>query len=165
MIDGVAGQLSLPLAPQAMGRLPPAGTNFNDTGSHYYEVYETSDNRYLAIGALEPKFYETVLDRLASIIGSRPLSDWTKIFDVAQACVSPVLELDEAVAHPHAVARGTFIEQHGLIQPGVARRFSRTPGAIASAAPVTGAHTDEILTDLASSSAEIAMPRNSGVVA
>ena len=189
MIDGVAGQLSLPLAHQAMGRLSPVGTNFNDTGSRYYEVYETSDNRYLAIGALEPKFYETVLDRLglaertdlpdqndrsgwpmmkelfASIIGSRPLSDWTQIFDGAEACVSPVLELDEAVTHPHAVARGTFIEQDGLMQPGVAPRFSRTPGAIASAAPVTGAHTDEILTELAYSSAEIAMLRNSGVVA
>lgn len=64
MIDGVAGQLSLPLAYQAMGRLKPAGTNFNDSGAHFYEIYETADSRYLSIGALEPKFYAAVLERL-----------------------------------------------------------------------------------------------------
>lgn len=64
VIDGVAGQLSLPLAYQAMGRLKPAGTNFNDSGAHFYEIYETADSRYLSIGALEPKFYAAVLERL-----------------------------------------------------------------------------------------------------
>ena len=64
MIDGVAGQLALPLAHREMGRLGAAGTNFNHTGSHYYEVYETSDHRYLAIGALEPFQHDRVELRL-----------------------------------------------------------------------------------------------------
>jgi alpha-methylacyl-CoA racemase len=64
MVDGVAGQLSLPLGRAAMGGLRPAGENFNDSGSHFYEVYETSDGRFIAIGAIEPKFYASVLEVL-----------------------------------------------------------------------------------------------------
>jgi alpha-methylacyl-CoA racemase len=189
MIDGVAGQLALPLAHRAMGRLGPPGTNFNDSGAHYYEVYETADHRYLAIGALEPKFYAAVIEHLglaarddlpaqndrtawpemkelfASIIVTRSLDEWTDIFEGVEACVTPVLELDEAVTHPHFAGRGTFVERDGVVQPGVAPRFSRTPGEIGSPAPGTGEHTEEILTEAGYSAQDTARLRASGAVA
>jgi alpha-methylacyl-CoA racemase len=189
MTDGVAGQLALPLAYQALGRLKPAGRNFNDSGSHFYEVYETADGRYLAVGALEPKFYAAVLDGLglagrtdlpdqndssqwpamkelfASIIGGRPLAEWVDTFAGAEACVTPVLELDEAVAHPHNVERGTYVTVGGVVQPGVAPRFSRTPGAVGRAAPGPNEHTDEILGELGLDPARIAALRHDAVIA
>ncbi len=188
MIDGVAGQMALPLAHLAMNRLGPPGTNFNDSGAHYYEVYETADGRHLAVGALEPKFYAEALRGLGladrtdlpgqndaagwpmmkqlftDIIGSRPLADWVDVFDGCESCVSAVLELDEAIADGHAVERGTFVEHDGLIQPGVAPRFSRTPGSIDRPAPATGEHTDEILAELGISAKDIARLRALNVV-
>ena len=189
MIDGVAGQLALPLAHRAMGRLQPPGRNFNDSGSHYYEVYTTADGRHLAVGALEPKFYAATIERLglggrvdlpaqndrsawpmmkelfASVIGAEPLAHWIEVFEGAEACVTPVLDLDEAIEHPHVRGRGCFVESDGVVQPGVAPRFSRTPGAIARAAPATGEHTDEVLAELGCDSDEIARLRDLGVVA
>ena len=147
MVDGVAGQLALPLAHLAMGQLAPAGQNFYDSGAHYYEVYETADDRYLAVGALEPKFYAVTLERLglaertdlprqndrsgwpmmkelfASVIAQRTLAEWVEVFAGAEACVTPVLELDEALTHPHNTERGTYVTHEGVVQPGVAPRF------------------------------------------
>ncbi|MDO8390281.1 MAG: CaiB/BaiF CoA-transferase family protein [Actinomycetota bacterium] len=189
MIDGLAGQLALPLAHRAMGRLAPAGENFYDSGAHYYEVYETADHRYLAVGAIEPKFYAVTLQRLgladrtdlpgqndrsgwpmmkelfASVIEQRTLAEWTAVFDGAEACVTPVLELDEALTHPHALAHGTYVEHEGVVQPGVAPRFSRTPGALDRVPPATGQHTDEVLAELGCSAAEIARLRADGTIA
>ena len=179
MIDGVAGQMALPLAHRAIDRLGPVGTGFMDTGSHYYEVYETADGRYLAVGAVEPKFYAETLRRLGladrddltgqndaagwphmkalftETIKAKSLDEWVTIFDGAQACVSPVLEIDEALAHPHAIERETFVTIDGVTQPGVAPRFSRTPGAVGRQAPATGQHTVEILQELGLTAEEI----------
>jgi alpha-methylacyl-CoA racemase len=189
MVDGVAGQLALPLAHLAMDRLRPAGANFNDTGSHYYDVYETADGRYLAVGAIEPKFYAAVLEVLglagrddlpeqddaagwpmmkelfAAIIGREPLEVWTARFTGVEACVTPVLELDEAVRHPHAVARGTYVDRAGTIEPGVAPRFSRTPGVMGRPAPRAGEHTDEILAELGLGTTEVEALRATGAIA
>ena len=188
MIDGVAGQLSLLFGRAAMGLLKPAGENFNDSGAHFYEVYETADGRFLSVGALEPKFYAAVLDRLglaarddlpdqhdaahwpamkelfSSIIRSRTRDEWVSVFEGAEACVTPVLELDEAVHHPHNVERGTFVEIDGVTQPAVAPRFSRTPGAIGDPPPATGQHTEEILAELGLSQSAIDDLRSDGVV-
>lgn len=188
MVDGVAGQLSLPLAHLAMGTLAPAGRNFYDSGAHYYEVYETADHRYLAVGALEPKFYAVTLERLgladrtdlpkqndrsgwpmmkelfASVIAQRTMAEWVHVFEGAEACVTPVLELDEALAHPHNVQRGTYVEHEGVVQPGVAPRFSRTPGALDRVPPATGQHTDEVLAELGCSADDIARLRADGTV-
>ncbi len=188
MIDGVAGQMALPLAHLAMNWLGPAGTNFNDSGAHYYEVYETADGRYLAVGALEPKFYAEALRGLgladrtdlpeqndsagwprmkqlfSDIIGSRPLAEWAGVFAGSESCVCPVLEVEEAVTDAHAVERGTFVEHAGLIQPGVSPRFSRTPGSLDRAAPATGEHTDEILAELGVSAENIAGLRAVGAI-
>jgi alpha-methylacyl-CoA racemase len=188
MVDGVAGQLALPLAYLAMDRLGPAGTNFNDTGAHYYEVYETADGRYLAVGALEPKFYAAVLEVLglsdrddlpaqddasgwpamkelfAEIISRDTLEVWTKRFADVEACVTPVLELEEALHHPQLSTRGTYVDRNGIAEPGVAPRFSRTPGAIGRPAPAPGEHTDEILAELGLTDSDIASLRTTGAV-
>ncbi|MDO8362172.1 MAG: CaiB/BaiF CoA-transferase family protein [Actinomycetota bacterium] len=189
MIDGVAGQLAMPLAHLAMGRLAPAGSNFYDSGAHYYEVYETADHRFLAVGALEPKFYAVALRLLglgertdlpaqndrsgwptmkelfASTIAQRTLAEWAEVFEGQEACVTPVLELEEALTHPHALAHGTYVEHDGVVQPGVAPRFSRTPGELGRVPPAVGQHTDEVLRELGCDATEIARLRADGTVA
>jgi len=188
MADSVAGQLALPLAHLAMDRLNPPGQNFYDSGSHFYEVYETADGRYLSVGAIEAKFYAVTLQRLgladrtdlpdqndrhgwpmmkelfASVIAQRTLAEWVTVFEGAESCVTPVLELDEALVHPHAVARGTYVEHLGVMQPGVAPRFSRTPGGLHYAPPATGEHTDEVLRELGVDDDEIARLRAAGTI-
>jgi alpha-methylacyl-CoA racemase len=101
----------------------------------------------------------------ASIIAGRTRDEWESAFKGHEACVTPVLELEEAVHHPHHVARGTYVEADGLIQPGVAPRFSRTPGEVSRPAPATGEHTDQILDELGLTPADIAGLRNRSVVA
>lgn len=86
------------------------------------------------------------------------------MFEGAEACVTPMLELDEAVCHPHNVEHGTFVDVDGLVQPGVAPRFSRTPGGIKRSAPATGEHTDEVLNELGLDSIQIAELRSQSVV-
>jgi len=126
------------------------GTNVLDSGAHFYEVYETADGGHVAVGAIEPQFYAELLrllevdpveapqwdrarwpelkQRFAEILRSRTRAEWAALLETADACATPVLTFDEAIAHPHNVARGTFIERDGLTQPAAAPRFSRTPG-------------------------------------
>jgi alpha-methylacyl-CoA racemase len=145
------------------------GVNFLDTGAPYYDVYETSDGRYMAVGAIEPKFYAAFIgllfdgappadlpqhadgedrERVRSVIrdrfSSRTQAEWAKLFDGTDACVAPVVSLAQAPAHPHLAARSTYVSADGIIQPGVAPRFSRTPG---SAGPIElpGTHSRSVL--------------------
>jgi alpha-methylacyl-CoA racemase len=164
MIDGVA----LLMAPFYTGRKSggwgPRGTNVLDTAAPFYEVYETADGKWMAVGALEPQFYAALLDglgltgevdtaaqldrdtwpalkeRFAEIFASKTRAEWDAIFAGRDACVAPALDPVEAVEHPHNVARGTFVAPGGVPQPAPAPRFSRTPGAIAG--PPTGAADD-----------------------
>lgn len=128
------------------------GTNVNDTGAHFYEVYETKDGRYMAVGVAEPQFYGELLrvldipaeempqwdqqrwpefkERLAHVFATKTRDDWTELFETADACTSPVLTWSEAIEHPHNRARDAFVEVDGQPQPAVTPRFSRTPGAI-----------------------------------
>jgi len=144
------------------------GTNMSDTGAHFYEVYETKDGRHVAVGAIEPQFYAELLRgleldatslpaqmdrsswpemkrRLAEIFRTRTRDDWERVFSGKDACVSPVLAPAEAARHPHAVARGSFCEPGGVLQPAPVPRFSRTPGAIASAPAIPGPIADSAL--------------------
>lgn len=153
MVDGAA----LLFAPFYTGRLTggwgPRGTNFLDTGAHFYNVYETSDRRYVAVGAVEPEFYAEFVRRLgldgdadfapehqydrdrwpalkrrlADVFRSRTRDEWVALFEGSDACVAPVLAPEEAPSHPHHRARGTFTSVGGLPQPAPAPRFSRTP--------------------------------------
>ncbi|MGH3980930.1 MAG: CaiB/BaiF CoA transferase family protein, partial [Pseudonocardiaceae bacterium] len=126
------------------------GVNLLDTGAPFYDVYETSDGGYMAVGALEPKFYAEFVsllgladanrddpagwpalrERIAVAFKARSRDEWTAVFDGSDACVAPVLAMGEAPSHPQLAARGTFAEVGGLTVPGPAPRFSRTPGAV-----------------------------------
>lgn len=125
------------------------GVNMLDTGAPYYEVYETSDGKYMAVGAIEPQFYAELLTGLGladadlpaqndvanwpkleqiftDTFKSRTRDEWTKIFDGTDACTSPVLDFGEAPADPHMAARANLVEIDGVTQAQVAPRFSRT---------------------------------------
>jgi alpha-methylacyl-CoA racemase len=144
-----------------------------DTGAHFYDTYETSDGKYMAVGAIEPQFYaelrrlagladDTDLDaqmnfgewpalkgRVAAAFKARTRDEWTAIFDGTDACVSPVLSMAEAPLHPHNAARETFVEASGVVQPAAAPRYSATPArAPVMATGEAGADTEAVLNAL-----------------
>jgi alpha-methylacyl-CoA racemase len=86
-------------------------------------------------------------ERFAEVIATRTRDEWAKVFDGTDACVAPVLDIDEAPEHPHNVARGTFVERFGAVQAAPAPRFSRTPAALDRPPAFPGQHTDEVLAD------------------
>jgi alpha-methylacyl-CoA racemase len=171
MVDGAALQLATTLGMRAQGRWQgEPGTNVSDSGAPFYEVYECADGRFVAVGALETPFWnefvkrlgippDSLLDRdnpatwpegkrrLAEVFRSRSRDEWATVFDGSDACVSPVLSLDEAPHHPHAEARSAFIDIGGTIQPAPAPRFSKTPAATPSPPPQRGADTEDVLRD------------------
>jgi alpha-methylacyl-CoA racemase len=168
IVDGAAHLLAAIHTLLGSGRwVDRRGSNMLDGGTPYYAVYETSDGRHMAVGALEPKFYAELVrlleldvnpadqhDRerwpglrtaLAEAFGARTQAEWTEVFDGTDACVAPVVGLREAAAHPHIADRGSIVEVDGVLQPGMAPRFSAHPVAAPPAAPVPGQHTKEVL--------------------
>jgi len=171
MVDGAALQLATTLGMRAQGRWPgEPGSNISDSGAPFYEVYECADGRFVAVGALETPFWNEFVkrlgispdslpdrddpatwpegkQRLAEVFRSRSRDEWAAVFERSDACVSPVLSLDEAPHHPHAVARSAFIDIAGTVQPAPAPRFSKTPAATPTPPPQRGADTEDVLRD------------------
>ncbi len=149
MVDGAA-LLTAPLhGLHAAGLWSEApGTNLLDSGAHFYEVYPTSDGRHIAVGAIESQFYRRLLElleipidempqwdrqrwpqfkrRLAELFATRSAAAWAELLEREDACVTVIRGLFEAPADPHLLARETFIELDGVVQPASAPRFSRT---------------------------------------
>ena len=163
------------------------GTNSLDTGSHYYNVYETSDGEFISVGAMEPRFYESFMKglgfsdenippqddqsqwevltgRVAKIFRSRTRVEWLDIFDGTDACVTPVLSLGDAPNHPHNRARATFLEVGGIVEPAPAPRFSRTPPPTPSPSPGPGVHATDVLLRWGLDQAEIDLLVDDGVI-
>jgi alpha-methylacyl-CoA racemase len=156
MVDGCATLMAMTTNLHHLGLWNDArGTNLLDGGAPFYDVYETSDGGYVAVGAIEPQFYAELLrrcglededlpaqldraawpemkERFTRLFLTRTRDEWCALLEGTDACVSPVLSLDEARAHPHNLARGTFVEAFGMPQPAPAPRFSRTPGTLRS---------------------------------
>jgi alpha-methylacyl-CoA racemase len=164
------------------------GTNMLDTGAHFYDVYETSDGKYVSIGSIEPQFYAELLrltgleaeelpwqhdraewpalkERLAAIFRTRTRDEWCALMEGTDVCFAPVLAIPEAVEHPHNVARGTFVDVAGIRQPGPAPRFDRTPPQISSPPAHAGQHTDEVLTEAGFDAERVAKLREAGAIA
>jgi alpha-methylacyl-CoA racemase len=168
IVDGVASLLAMPLMMLAQGQWrDERGVNLLDGGVPWYDVYETADGQWVAVGALEPRFYAALIDGLgltdppdradprnwpklrellAARFKDRTREEWTATFAGTEACVEPVLSLAEAAADEHLTARQTYVTRDGFIQPAPAPRFSRTPGELPDPAPVPGQHTIEALT-------------------
>jgi alpha-methylacyl-CoA racemase len=168
IVDGVASLLAMPLMFMAQGIWrDERGVNLLDGGVPWYDVYETADGKWVAVGALEPQFYAALLaglgltgapDRgdprnwpeLRGLISARfkdrTRDEWTAAFAGSDACVEPVLSVTEAAGDPHLTARETYVSRDGMVQPSPAPRFSRTPGRLPEPAPVPGQHTTEALT-------------------
>jgi alpha-methylacyl-CoA racemase len=104
-------------------------------------------------------------ERMAAIFRTKTRDEWCAIMENTDVCFAPVLSMSEAPHHPHNVARGTFTEVKGVVQPAPAPRFSRTPGAIQCPPAHPGQHTDEALADWGFSREEIRKLRDGGAVA
>lgn len=180
IVDGSAVLTTMLHGLMAQGRwVDEPGTNFVDTGSPYYEVYETSDGRYLSVGAIEPVFYRELLrglglehdpimqnqddraswpamkQRVAEVVASRTRDEWEEIFDGTDACVAPVLSMSEAPTHPANVDRRVFFEAGGIVQPSPAPRFSRSAPVPELLPPEPGEHSAAVLRDWGISSTQI----------
>ncbi len=188
MVDGVASLTAFFHGLLQLGAWSTSRQdNLLDGAAPFYDTYRTADDGFMAVGALEPQFYAELLERLgldpdewpqnererwpeqkkalAEIFASRTREEWTEVFDDSDACVAPVLALDEAPRHPHLQARATFVEAFGQTQPAPAPRLSRTPGEIAAPPPGFGDHTDEVLGAAGFDEDDRARLREQGVIA
>ena len=168
--DGTALLLSMLHAFRAAGIWEDRrAANLLDGGAHFYHVYETADGRHLAVGCLEPQFYAAFLaglgveldaewtaahldrsrwpamrERVGEIIVGRTLAEWVAVFDGTDACVAPVLTVEEAARDEHNAFRGTFIEPNGHLQAAPGPRFSETPAGPPVTPPTPGEHSAEV---------------------
>eukprot|EP01063_Lacrimia_lanifica_P027039 TRINITY_DN3738_c0_g3_i1.p3 TRINITY_DN3738_c0_g3~~TRINITY_DN3738_c0_g3_i1.p3 ORF type:complete len:196 (+),score=66.79 TRINITY_DN3738_c0_g3_i1:3-590(+) len=163
----------------------PRGENILDSGAHFYNTYRTKDGKYVAVGCIEKKFYAEMLRKLgvsrkdiphigafpalerklATVFATKTRDEWAAVFAGSDACVTPVLDADEAARHPQNAARGVYLPS-GMPRP--APRLSRTPAAPDPALPTmlkAGTHTDELLVELGVPAAQAAELKKAGVVA
>jgi alpha-methylacyl-CoA racemase len=173
MVDGTAVLMTMLWGYARLGKFDPdhLGDNMLDGASHFYRPYRCSDGKYVSIGSIEPKFYAELLrltglrdedglpdqhdradwpemsERLEKIFAQRTRDEWCAIMEYTDVCFAPVLTMAEAAEHPHNVARGTFVQSHGVTQPAPAPRFSRTAAALDRPPAVPGEHTREALRD------------------
>ncbi len=188
MVDGAAALSAMFHGMVAQGLWSPIrGGNFLDGSAPFYATYRTGDDRFVAVGAIEPQFYAALVSglgldgedlpaqldregwpelrrRFSEVFRSKTRDEWEEAFAGTDACVAPILALDEAPEHPANRARGVFIDVGGSLQPAPAPRFDRTPNGVPSPASPAGAHTDEILGDLGMEAAEIGALRAAGAV-
>jgi alpha-methylacyl-CoA racemase len=171
MVDGASLLLQIMWAFRgAGGWTDRRGANLLDGGAPYYDTYTCADGRWIAVGALEPRFYAAFLTglgidgedlpgqndragwpvlraRFTEVIIGKTRDEWTEIFAGTDACVTPVLSFDEVARHPHMAARDTVITLDGVTQAAPAPRFSRTPAGVPTPPGPVGADTESVLAD------------------
>jgi len=185
MTDGSALLGTLMYGLKAAGRWGTIrGTNLLDGSAHFYDTYECADGKYLAVGAIEPQFYAELLSRidiadfdlqqqmhapswpeskrkLALHLKTKSRDEWCRLLEGTDACVAPVLDMDEAPLHAHNRARDTFIEIDGVVQPAPAPRFSRTPAQVQ---PLQTLQGERALSDWGFSDERVAQLKAAGVI-
>ena len=159
-----------------------------DSSAPFYSTYRCADGKWISVGALEPQFHALLVEkcgltdlapaaqwdaaqwpalkaRIAALFATRPRDEWCRLLEGSDACFAPVLDLNEAPAHPHNRARGTFIEVDGVTQPAPAPRFSRTVAEIKSPPPSSETPDDAVLVEWGFASDEVDAMRVAGVLA
>ena len=186
MVDGAALMLTPFYGARASGYWGERGTNHLDTGAPFYEVYETADHKFVAVGTVEPKFYAELMQRLgldvdldtqydktrwpdekkrmAEVFRTKTRDEWCTLLEGTDACFAPVLTPLEAPDHPHNRARRTFLELAGVPQPAPAPRFSRSAPATPAAAMHPGADTETVLAGWGFDANEVERLRAAGAV-
>ena len=187
MVDGAALMLTPFYGARASGAWGERGTNLLDTGAPFYDVYETADGKWLALGAIEPQFYAALLEglvltgtelpaqmdthgwaelrtRFSAVISTRTRDQWVERFAGLDACVAPVLTPVEAPAHPHHEARAAFRTVQGVPQPAPAPRFSRSTLDDPRPAEHPGVATAETLADWGFDAIAVAKLQDAGVL-
>ncbi|XP_075899785.1 alpha-methylacyl-CoA racemase [Nelusetta ayraudi] len=167
----------------------PRGENMLDSGAPFYDTYQTSDGKYMAVGAIEPQFYRQLLKGLeldgeelpsqmsfsdwpqlkrtfSDRFASRTQAEWSAVFDGTDACVTPVLSFDQVSSHPHNQERASFIrDASGEESPAPAPLLSRTPAEPCLAPdPAIGEHTAEVLREFGFTAADVAKMHAAGIV-
>ena len=169
MTDGSATLMSVFNSLDAMGNWSTErGSNWLDSGAHFYNTYKTKDSKYISIGSIEPQFYSKLLQileldpddfaeqynrdnwerykyKMGDLFKSKTRDEWCDILEGTDTCFAPVLDYKEAQTHPHNVERQTYVEVDGINQPAPTPRFSRTISEIRSGSPYAGEHTEQVL--------------------
>lgn len=187
MTDGASSLMTMFYGMKAMGFWGERGKNMLDGGAHFYGAYETKDGKHIALGSIEPQFYKLLREKtglngddfeaqmkrenwgqlkvlVADAIKSKTRDEWDSLMAGSDVCYAPVLTMAEAPSHPHNLARETFVEAFGLVQPNVAPRFSRTPGAIQGPPPSIGADNESGLHDWGFADDRLAVLKSEGVI-
>ncbi len=188
MIDGSATLMAIIYGLHAAGLWSnKPGTNLLDSGAHFYDTYETADGKFIAIGSIEPQFYDLLLklaeiddpdfknqldfnqwsqlkEKLAVIFRTKTRDQWCQIMEGSDVCFSPVLSMSEAPQHPQNEQRKTFTQIDGVLQPAPAPRFSRTEPEIKNPPPTPGQDTVAVLEDFGFSAEEIEAMRSVEVI-
>ena len=156
IVDGTTSLMSFFFGVRGLPHLSTArGRGMLSGGAHFYRCFACADGKEVSLGAIEPQFYAELLakagapaelasgqmnpanwddyaDKLAALFLTKTQAEWCALLEGTDACFAPVLDLDEARAHPHMQARGAYVEHEGAWHPAPAPRFSRTPGAVRS---------------------------------
>ena len=189
MVDGAANFMGIFYGLRAAGLWSDQkGTNLLDGGAPFYDAYETADGRWVCVGSIEPQFYALLLKhtgleddpdfkdqldfsqwparkkKIAEIFKSKTREEWRRIMEGSDVCFAPVLPMEEAMNHPHNVARQTFIEVGGIKQPAPTPRFSRTKPEVRKMASKPGADTETALAEWGFSQDEIEGLKKAGAV-
>ncbi len=159
-------------------------SNILDTGAPWYDVYETKDGKYVAIGAIEDKFFKQLLSKLqvrevipqhdraswpkmreqfAKTFKAKTRDEWCRVFEGSDACFAPVLSWSEARRHPQSISRNSYVTVAGVEQPAPAPRFSRTPAKLRGAPPERGEGGAQALADWGFDSDEVKQLRSLGL--
>jgi len=189
MVDGSAALMSMFFTFKNMGMfIEDRQQNIFDGAAHFYDTYETKDNKYISVGSVEPQFYALLLEKLgldkkefdnqldrtkwperkekfAAVFKQKTRDEWCELLEGTDACFAPVLSMSEAIEHPHNKARNTFLKIDGVLQAAPTPRFNRTVCEFRCNARRPGQDTVTILTDeLGMSESDIADLKGKGVV-
>ncbi|WP_395701444.1 CaiB/BaiF CoA transferase family protein [Aquabacterium sp.] len=190
MVDGASSLLSIfhGLAAAGQWNTQQRQANLLDGGAPFYACYDTADGLQVSLAALEPKFFAEFVrlsgldaawvprqydrrhwpalrEAIAALLRSRPRAEWCALLEGSDACFAPVLTLQQAAQHPHAAARGAFIDIGGVAQPAPAPRFSRSQAAPPGPPVAAGADTERVLAETGFAPHEIEALRRSGAIA